>query len=386
MSLDAKVVSDIVGGLYAAAVEPGGLEKVLGLIASAAEVASVSLIETRRDGRKSIAVASGFDAGLIAAYNSHFHACDRLFGTSADAPVVFASGGPDAVWPDFRDSELFAGWVAPNRIVDIGFVTVGGPGEARRSLVLAARSGDRTFGGGTQLALLALLGPHVERMSRFAGQVRRLERRCDGFLETLERLPYGVILLDRRGHVAHATRRAVEMVAGDPALRLSAQGLRAEDGEVDRRLRAAIGAAVAAADRMWRDIGTTALRIPRRETACPLLAQVMPFRGEIAASVLGEDAAMVLICDPARRAHGRGAVLGEVFDLTRAEQDVASRVVEGQGLAVVAADLGVSVSTIRTHLHRIFDKTGTRRQAELGRLIFELRQLDWEAPRAAPRG
>jgi DNA-binding CsgD family transcriptional regulator len=38
----------------------------------------------------------------------------------------------------------------------------------------------------------------------------------------------------------------------------------------------------------------------------------------------------------------------------------------------VAEELAVSLPTVRTHLRRVFDKTGTHRQADLVRLILTL--------------
>ena len=44
----------------------------------------------------------------------------------------------------------------------------------------------------------------------------------------------------------------------------------------------------------------------------------------------------------------------------------------GEGIEPMqmAEQLSVSITTIRTHLQRLFDKTGTRRQAELVRLVL----------------
>jgi DNA-binding CsgD family transcriptional regulator len=58
--------------------------------------------------------------------------------------------------------------------------------------------------------------------------------------------------------------------------------------------------------------------------------------------------------------------------LTEAEAAVAQRIARGEGLPVVAAALGVSPSTARTHLKHTFDKTGTHRQAELAALLARL--------------
>jgi DNA-binding CsgD family transcriptional regulator len=43
--------------------------------------------------------------------------------------------------------------------------------------------------------------------------------------------------------------------------------------------------------------------------------------------------------------------------------------VEIGGVPDVAQILGLSEATVKTHLHHLFDKTGTTRQAELVRLV-----------------
>ena len=42
----------------------------------------------------------------------------------------------------------------------------------------------------------------------------------------------------------------------------------------------------------------------------------------------------------------------------------------GAGLRPIAEELAVSVSTVRIHLQRVFEKTGTHRQAALVRLLL----------------
>ena len=56
--------------------------------------------------------------------------------------------------------------------------------------------------------------------------------------------------------------------------------------------------------------------------------------------------------------------------MTSAEAAVAVEVLEADGLRAVASRLGISLATARTHLAHVFDKTGTRRQAELVRLLL----------------
>jgi DNA-binding CsgD family transcriptional regulator len=50
---------------------------------------------------------------------------------------------------------------------------------------------------------------------------------------------------------------------------------------------------------------------------------------------------------------------------------VAIAIARGVGLQAVADELEISLTTARTHLQHVFEKTSTRRQAELVRLIAD---------------
>ncbi|MAQ15153.1 MAG: hypothetical protein CMN30_10225 [Sandaracinus sp.] len=65
--------------------------------------------------------------------------------------------------------------------------------------------------------------------------------------------------------------------------------------------------------------------------------------------------------------------LQEHHGMTRAEARIAHRLVTGRSVRQCADDLGVSASTVRTHLSRIFDKTGQRRQGALVAHLLRLR-------------
>ena len=58
-------------------------------------------------------------------------------------------------------------------------------------------------------------------------------------------------------------------------------------------------------------------------------------------------------------------------DVTRAEAALALELLPGRGLQVAADRLRITLTTARTHLAHVFEKTGTTRQAELVRLILQ---------------
>ena len=66
------------------------------------------------------------------------------------------------------------------------------------------------------------------------------------------------------------------------------------------------------------------------------------------------------------------AILSRRYDLTAGELRVLLALIDTGSVAEVARHLGISEGTVRNHLHRLFEKTGTRRQAELVRLVSGL--------------
>jgi DNA-binding CsgD family transcriptional regulator len=65
----------------------------------------------------------------------------------------------------------------------------------------------------------------------------------------------------------------------------------------------------------------------------------------------------------------RSEALRSAFKLTPMELRVLLAIVELGGVPEVAAALGVAGTTIRTHVRRLFEKTGTARQADFVKLV-----------------
>jgi DNA-binding CsgD family transcriptional regulator len=58
------------------------------------------------------------------------------------------------------------------------------------------------------------------------------------------------------------------------------------------------------------------------------------------------------------------------FGLTSAEAAFAAEILKGDGRRAAARRCGIAEETAKTHLSRIFEKTGAHRQAELVRLLL----------------
>ena len=82
--------------------------------------------------------------------------------------------------------------------------------------------------------------------------------------------------------------------------------------------------------------------------------------------------AIGFLSDPARPAQVDEALLRRLYCLTPAECRLAAALCAGGTIASVAGQAGVSGNTVRSQLKSIFDKTGTRRQSQLIKLMMSL--------------
>jgi DNA-binding CsgD family transcriptional regulator len=105
--------------------------------------------------------------------------------------------------------------------------------------------------------------------------------------------------------------------------------------------------------------------VPRR----PLSVLVAPLIIELMWFVIGRPAAIVFVADPDSAPRTVQDQLRNLYRLTTAEAAVAMVIARGEGLQAVADELEINLTTARTHLQHVFEKTETRRQAELVRLI-----------------
>ena len=73
----------------------------------------------------------------------------------------------------------------------------------------------------------------------------------------------------------------------------------------------------------------------------------------------------LMLTDPGPPQPGAGA-----GQLSAREQELVTLVAQGRTDAQIAAELYISVRTVRSHLDRVRDKTGCRRRADLTRLAL----------------
>ena len=101
-------------------------------------------------------------------------------------------------------------------------------------------------------------------------------------------------------------------------------------------------------------------------------AYVLPIGGKDLRGDLGDGYAAVFVARRSEQQPMAIEILRTVFDLTPAEARISALVAKGDGPAVISESLGVSLSTVRTHLAHIFQKTGAGDQLALSSVVNAL--------------
>lgn len=193
------------------------------------------------------------------------------------------------------------------------------------------------------------------------------ERERDALLALFDQMPLSVVVVDRNGRVVMANSRAERLVSEKDGIRRDDAGrLVALDAKAGEALRAHVARACESCDEHGLPRGG-ALRIRRASGRADLAVIVVPLTGTfddhgcLAAVVAGD---------------GEGAsgsvegLLCELYRLTPAEAQVASLLMQGRSAEEICEELGIRMNTARTHIKRVFSKTGTGRQGELIRLLL----------------
>lgn len=212
-------------------------------------------------------------------------------------------------------------------------------------------------------ALLERLAPHMALARRLDVRLSERRRDTEALLAAFDHLALGVVLLTASGRVSYLSRSAAESLELAPGFSdPDAAGSEAADPRTLawRRL---VGA-----DRDWRR-GALALAHPSDGRSLQLMAA--PFGWSDRAGVLGRRfARAVFIGDPKRRTGDPIGVLNEIYGLTPGETRLTLLLLSDCSLEESARLLGISRSTVRSVLKRIFEKTGTNRQSGLVRLML----------------
>ena len=175
-------------------------------------------------------------------------------------------------------------------------------------------------------------------------------------------------LTAREGRVVYMNAVAARQVKAGNVLRIVNNRL----APIDTKAGAALAKAFEEVATDDTDAGQTgySLAIPDPDGA-GYVATLLPIEGGRRQSIMAPFAASIAVFaqNPAQVPVIPGEAFARLYSLTGGELRVLLALAQGLGAKEAADMLGIGEPTVRTHLQRLFSKTGTSRQAELLQLL-----------------
>lgn len=359
-------ILDLIGCIYDASVTPSEWPTFLKKFSDMQRGAAIAMVahnEADRTGEISYSVLC--DAAWRESYAQHFGETDVFVDRLRER------GKNVGVWQgqnlvggrDLAQTEFYNDWLAPQGM----FHTVHclAMREGNKAVTLrAGRAEQLGHFNPTELRTWELLTPHIRRavhIQKLNADLTSARNVMDG---GLSRRSVGLILANADGLIADTNGFADELLAQDDGLtsrsgKLTVSKKREQD-RLEILINGAIGVTLTHAHS-----GGGFLNVSRPSGQEPYKVLITPAPEAMPFLERQGAAAAIYLLDPEKDVELNLRELQELFGLTFAESNVAASIVKGMDVNETAVALGVTRNTVRTHLKRVFEKSGTKRQSQL---------------------
>jgi DNA-binding CsgD family transcriptional regulator len=366
---ETEQLSALIGDIYDAALEPSLWMDVLDKTARFVGGPAATLVSkdaTSKTG--SVAYSYGIDPRYTQLYFDKYVKLDPCttghFFAEIEEPVATADLIP---YNEFLETRFYREWARPQGLVD--FVA----SVLDKSVTNAAFFGVfRHERDGTvddeMRRRMRLIVPHIRRAVLIAKVIDLKKAEAATFADTLDSLSAGMFLVDANARIVHANAAGHAILTAGDFLRATGGRLVAGDLQTDRILRDIFTAA-----------GNGDAAIGIKGIALPLtardgerhVAHVLPLTSGARrrAGTAYAAAAALFVHKAALETPSPPEAIAKAFKLTPTELRILLAIVEVGGVPEVAEALGIAEGTVKTHLHHLFEKTNTTRQADLVKLV-----------------
>lgn len=222
-----------------------------------------------------------------------------------------------------------------------------------------------------EIRLMERLTPHYLRAFDVGKRLGTIGNRRDVLENALEWLTDGVALLRADGNVVYANDSLHAFSQRGDGFRMNGRTIEFASPIVRNRFETALGAMRRIGDPSS-DACPTDFPVPRSNGMPAYIVSMRPLmRGRAVGTQHANATVMVLIRDPLCRNTATSQILRALFNLTNAEAQLAQALCTGVTTVAYAAERGVSLNTVYSHLKRIREKTGCKSVPELIRKYGE---------------
>ncbi len=366
--ISAQALSDTIGAIYDCALDPDRWQDTIRQIVVLSDSRGCGLcVHDMKNFQNDRLFELGYDPRF-----SKLHS-ERIADSPFTAGAALANVGEVATLgltcsdQELRESRFYREVMKPFGYIDsIGLIAL--KTDRRIANLHAGRTEEAAHDGERELSIFKLLSPHMCRSLIISDALDIRTIRSELLEATLDGLAAGVYLTKRDGRVVYMNATAERQVKSGSALGIVNNRLLPTDAQ-------ACSAMTKAIDEMATDetdVGPAghSLAVPDAN-GVGYIATLLPLERGRRESIMAPFAASVAIFvqDPARVPFMPGEAFAKLYRLTGGELRVLLALTQGLGAKEAADMLGIGEPTVRTHLQRMFSKTGTSRQTELLQLL-----------------
>lgn len=363
--------SRIVSATYTSAVDPDNWIMALADIRRVLDATSCALIVADGASRSVMSASLAPEAREI--YSERYCNVDHVLEDVESGHVGLIRSGSELIEEKVR-TEFHAGFLRPYEMEAGLFVRLTG-GPIPTCFLVAAPRRSESFDTAERIQLVSALVPHLQQALRTQEHLREVACGVSDMARALDVVRHGIVVVAKGPRVVHMNAAAERILTCRDGLQIRSGNIEATRAASDAELHRSLAGALS--DRKCGSRTGDAFTCARPSGKRPYVIHVLPFLPTPGDSA--DARALVVIMDPEQNPEPPPMLLRRLYGFTNAEAEVALRVLRGDGLTPIADDLSLSMATIKTHLHHVFDKTGTHRQAELIRLLLDITPGDcWD--------
>lgn len=358
----------LVGDIYDAALDPvrwpKALEGARDFIGG--QVASIYWHDSARPIGNSF-VQIGLSPEWERAYFETYLPLNPMLPFQVFCPVEEIHSGSELMsFDEFSTTRFYKEWAAPQGLVDATFSNL--ERLPTSSVAFSVLRGEvHGLVDNEARRRMKLIVPHIRRAALISGTFESNRSESVIFSEMLNAINSAVFIVDAAGRVILANMSGYAMAERGP-IRIAGGVIGADDAYENNALREAI----TLASNGDRALGTRGISLSlRTETSEQYVGRVLSLcSGQRSTTGAKSGAtATIFIRRASLDVQSAGNVIRQTYRLTPTELRVLLGIVEIGGIPEVASALGMAEETVKTHLKRVFNKTDTRRQADLVKLV-----------------
>jgi DNA-binding CsgD family transcriptional regulator/PAS domain-containing protein len=357
--------SNVIEGIYDCALNFENWQTVLPRIANLIDSPKITMgISDYAVTREIKLYQHGFDEHYMRLYFEKYAAANPVFIAGHMRPVgdVYTAGMVIDM-REYRESLFYREWGKPQGLQES--ISIHALKSGRRNAgITALRLDNQQPYDETDIEACRLLAPHICRAFAISDALDLRTITSQVLEATLDALTSGVYLTGFDGRIVYMNRAAEQQIKTGGSLRIVNHRLEPTNPDARATMAHAISSVIT--DEATVPVGGFTLALPAMDST-GLVATILPLDRGQRRKVSGPfaAAAAIFVQDPVTVPVLPGVALANIYGLTPGELRVLLAMSPGLGVKEAADILGIGETTAKTHLQRIFSKTGTSKQTEL---------------------